>query len=460
MVNASSLLRHLLLDPLNSLRVGSNSSIASTVTMSWLNIPPSSHFSMANIPFGIISTGEDSTPRPAIAIGDYALDLKAFAAGGGFKASPEIAKNEAVFSSTTLNDFAALGRPLHRSVREYLQATLSADTKHPELLKDNDGLRKQALLPRAEVRNHLPMAIGDYTDFYAGKNHAYNVGVLFRGPANALQPNYLHLPVAYHGRASSVVVSGTPLRRPWGQVLKDPKAEPKVPALAPADKLDLELEMGMFVCRENGLGSPVPVDEAEQHIFGYVLMNDWSARDLQAWEYVPLGPFTAKNLGTSISAWVVLADAMNDCKGAGIANETPLLPYLRESKKDNVLDVNLEVDIITAAGHKTTISRTNSRNLLWSWPQMIAHHSISGCNLRPGDLFGSGTISGTTPDSHGSILEQTEGGKVAIKLEGGEERKFLQDGDSLVIRGWAGKEGALVGFGEVSGTILPAHPLF
>ncbi|GJN86402.1 hypothetical protein PLIIFM63780_009982 [Purpureocillium lilacinum] len=428
--------------------------------MSWLNIAPESHFSIANIPFGVISTQGDATPRPAVAIGDYALDLKAFAAGGGFDASADIKKSAAAFSSPTLNAFAAQGRSFHRAVRAHLQAVLSADTKHPQALRDNEALRKTALVPRAEVTNHLPMAVGDYTDFYAGKNHAYNVGVLFRGPDNALQPNYLHLPVAYHGRASSVVVSGTPLRRPWGQILKDPKAEPKVPALDTAQKLDLELEMGMFICRENQLGSPVPVDEADDYIFGYVLMNDWSARDLQAWEYVPLGPFTAKNLGTSISAWVVLADALADAKGAGIPNDTPLLPYLQEKKKDNVLQIDLEVDLITANGNKTTISKTNSRNLLWSWPQMIAHHSISGCNLRPGDLFGSGTISGTEPNTQGSILEQTQGGKVAMQLAGGEERKFLQDGDTLVIRGWAGKEGALVGFGEVSGKILPAHPLF
>ncbi|KAM4066169.1 fumarylacetoacetate (FAA) hydrolase family protein [Hirsutella rhossiliensis] len=413
--------------------------------MSWLPIAPESHFSIANIPFGIISTPADAAPRPAVAIGDHVLDLKAFAAGGGFAASPDIEKHAAVFSAATLNDLAALGRPFHRALREYLQAVLSADTKNPELLRDNESLRRRALLPRAEVQNHLPMAIGDYTDFYAGKNHAYNVGVLFRGPANALQPNYLHLPVAYHGRASSVVVSGTPIHRPWGQILKDPKAEPKVPVLATAEKLDLELEMGMFICRENKMGSPIPIHEADEYVFGYVLMNDWSARDLQAWD---------------ISPWVVLADALRDAKSPGIPNDTPLLPYLQEKVKDNVLSIELEVDLKTANGNTTTISRTNSKNLLWSWPQMIAHHTISGCNLRPGDLFGSGTISGEDSTSQGSILEQTQGGKISLQLQGGEERKFLQDGDTLVIRGWAGKKGALVGFGEVSGKILPAHPLF
>ncbi|KAH0600851.1 hypothetical protein MHUMG1_01850 [Metarhizium humberi] len=428
--------------------------------MSWLTISPDSHFSIANIPFGIISTSSDATKRPAVAIGDYALDLKAFASGGGFSASSEIQKHQDVFAAESLNDFAALGRSFHRSAREYLQSIFSADTKHPQILKDNEQLKKTALLKRADVQNHLPLNIGDYTDFYAGKNHAYNVGVLFRGPDNALQPNYTHLPVAYHGRASSVVVSGTPLHRPWGQILKDPKAEPKIPTLSPCQRLDLELEMGMFICRENKLGSPIPVDEAENYIFGYVLMNDWSARDIQAWEYIPLGPFTAKNMGTAISAWVVLADALNNSRTAGIPNDNTLLPYLQEKKKDNCLNIHLEVDVTTAKGNKTTISRSNSKNLLWSWPQMIAHHTITGCNLRPGDLLGSGTITGDKPGSEGSILEQTQGGKVAVKLQGGEERKFFEDGDTVTIRGWAGEQGALIGFGEVSGTILPAQPLF
>lgn len=426
--------------------------------MSWLPVPANSHFSLANLPFGIITSAEDATPRPAVAIGDHVLDLKAFSQGGGFSALPEIEKHASAFEQPTLNAFAALGRPVHRAVRGYLQDVLSAETKNPAVLKDNASLQPKALIARSTVKNHLPMAIGDYTDFYAGKNHAYNVGVLFRGPANALQPNYTHLPVAYHGRASSVVVSGTPIKRPWGQTLKDPKAEPKVPTFAPCEKFDIELEMGMFICKENELGSPIPVDSADEYVFGYVLMNDWSARDIQAWEYVPLGPFTAKNVGTSISPWVVLADALEGAKGPGIENSTELHPYLQESKKDNVLSVELEVDLTTAAGDTTTISRTNSRNLLWSWPQMIAHHTVTGCNLRPGDLFGSGTISGTESGTEGSILEQTQGGKVALKLSGGQERKFIQDGDTLVIRGWFGKEGSMVGFGEVSGTIEAAVP--
>ncbi|CAH0047830.1 unnamed protein product [Clonostachys solani] len=424
---------------------------------SWLNIAADAPFSLANIPFGVISTKRDPTPRPAVAIGDYALDLKAFSSSNGFSEHAEIHQYRSVFAEKTLNAFAALGRPFHRATRAYIQELFKSDTKYAAFLKDNVQFRDAALVPLADVTSHVPLAIGDYTDFYAGKNHAYNVGCLFRGPANALQPNYTHLPVAYHGRASSVVVSGTPIRRPWGQVLRDPKAEPKVPALAPCEKLDLELELGMFICRSNEMGSPVPVNDAEEHIFGYVLMNDWSARDIQAWEYIPLGPFTSKNLGTSISPWVVLADAVP--KKAGIKNDNELLPYLKEDLKENVLNIHLEVDIATAGGSKKTVSKTNSSNLLWSWPQMIAHHTITGCNLQTGDLLGSGTISGTESGTEGSLLEITGGGKASIQV-GGDERKFLQDGDTLVIRGWAGEDGARIGFGEVSGTIQAALPLF
>ncbi|RFN49919.1 fumarylacetoacetase [Fusarium flagelliforme] len=424
--------------------------------MSWLSIPSESHFSIANIPFGIISTSSDSTPRPAVAIGDHVLDLKAFAKGDGFSGSSDVQKHIDVFSQSSLNAFAALGRPVHRAVRSYLQDVLSKDTKHPQILKDNQKLQETALLKRSDVKNHLPLAIGDYTDFYAGKHHAYNVGCLFRGPDNALQPNYTHLPVAYHGRASSVVVSGTPIHRPWGQILRPGN---KVPDLAPCERLDIELEMGMFICRENQMGHPVPVDEADDHIFGYVLMNDWSARDIQAWEYVPLGPFTAKNLGTSISPWVVLADALDGAKAAGIKNDNEILPYLKEKKENNMLDIDLEVEITTAAGNKNALSKTTSRNLLWSWPQMIAHHTITGCNLRPGDLLGSGTISGPDSGTEGSLLEQTKGGKVAIQLSNGEERKFIQNGDTLVLRGSWGSGDSKVGFGEVTGTILEPLPL-
>ncbi|TKA62798.1 Fumarylacetoacetase [Cryomyces minteri] len=424
---------------------------------SWLPIESDSHFSLRNIPFGIISTSSSPTPRPAVAVGDQALDLSVFAAHNGFSALSIIQPHQSVFSQPTLNAFAALGRPIHQVVRGYLQSVFSVDTPFPHVLKDNPDLQEEALIPLRLVTNHLPMQIGDYTDFYAGLNHAYNVGVLFRGPANALQPNYKHLPVGYHGRASSVCVSGTPIRRPNGQILADPTADPKVPVFSECKKLDIELELGAFVCKANKLGEPVPIGEAADSLFGLVLMNDWSARDIQAWEYVPLGPFNSKNFGTTISAWVVLADALEPFMSKGLDSDTELLPYLKEKREKNMPDVKLEVDLITESGATTTISRTSSRNLLFSFPQMLAHHSITGCPMNVGDLLGSGTISGVEQSARGSLLEQNENGKVSIKLEGGEERKFLEDGDTVRIKGVCGEEGdGLVGFGECVGKIEKA----
>ncbi|KAF4465338.1 fumarylacetoacetase [Fusarium albosuccineum] len=423
---------------------------------SWLPIPAGSHFSLANIPFGIISTVSKPARRPAVAIGKHVLDLAAFANQGGFAKLTALPKDKlSVFTQPTLNDFASLGRPVHKATRAYLRDVFRQDTPYPDILKGNESLQKEALIPLSDVETHLPLRIGDYTDFFAGRNHAQTVGALFRGPANALQPNYNHLPVAYHGRASSVVVSGTPLHRPWGQVLPNPKATE--PVFQPCNRLDIELELGMFICKSNQLGAPIPVNAAEEHVFGYVLMNDWSARDIQQWEYVPLGPFNAKNFGTTISPWVVLADALEPFQTSGLVNDAELKDYLREKRQDNILDINLEVSLTTSKNNTTTITRTSSKNLLWSWPHMIAHHSISGCNLQTGDLLGSGTISGLEAGTQGSLLEQTQGGKAPVQLEGGEERKFLQDGDTITIKGWAGEaDDGLVGFGECSGTILPS----
>lgn len=314
---------------------------------SWLTIPTSSHFSLANIPFGIISTASNKSPRPAIAVGDHCLDLKTFATDGGFA---EIDLDTSVFSQPTLNAFAALGRPVHRTIRKYLQDVFAETTTYPKILKDNEKLRQSALLRRDQVQMHLPMQIGDYTDFYAGKNHAFNVGCLFRGPDNALQPNYTHLPVGYHGRASSVIVSGTPITRPNGQILENPAAERKIPTFSACRRLDIELELGAFLCKDNAMGSPVPISEAADSIFGLVLLNDWSARDIQAWEYVPLGPFNSKNFGSSISPWVVLADALEPFKTEGISNDTKLLPYLQGSAV-NVYDIALQVDLTRECPH-------------------------------------------------------------------------------------------------------------
>jgi fumarylacetoacetase len=271
--------------------------------------------------------------------------LAKFAANNGFSALSTIQPHQAVFFQPTLNAFAALGRPVHSVVRKYIQSVFAEDTPYPGVLKTNTSLQKQAIFPLKDIQTHLPFKIGDYTDFYAGLHHAYNVGVLFRGPANALQPNYKHLPVGYHGRASSVVVSGTPIRRPNGQILENPTAEKKAPILSPCRKLDIELELGAFVCKKNSMGEPVPIEQAEESIFGVVLMNDWSARDVQAWEYVPLGPFNSKNFGTTISAWVVLADALEPFRVKGLENDTEILPYLQEKEEENVFDIKLQVDL-------------------------------------------------------------------------------------------------------------------
>ncbi|KAB8235138.1 hypothetical protein BDV23DRAFT_150529 [Aspergillus alliaceus] len=427
---------------------------------SWLQIPKSSPFSLANIPFGIISSAKGTSRVAATAIGDYALDLSTFASAGGFAQLPAIQPHLSVFNQPTLNAFAALGRPVHRQVREYIQSVFRADTPFPQVLKDNASLQKEALLPLSEVTNHVPMQIGDYTDFYAGLNHAYNVGVLFRGPDNALQPNYKHLPVAYHSRASSVVTSGTPIHRPNGQILANPAATPKLPTFSPCKKLDIELELAAFVSTPNDLGKPVSINEAEDHIFGVVLMNDWSARDIQAWEYVPLGPFNAKNFATTITPWVVMLDALEPFRTTGLepGDRDSLLPYLREKRAANVYDIPLEVEITNAGGKPTLVSKSNAKNLLYSFPQMLAHHTITGCNMNPGDLLGSGTISGTESGTEGSLLEQTNG-KNPLKLADGSDRLFLEDGDTIVLRGKAGTEGNYVGFGDCTGTILPAIKL-
>ncbi|KAG8162707.1 hypothetical protein KVR01_007185 [Diaporthe batatas] len=422
---------------------------------SWIEIPKGSHFSLRNIPFGIISSSKNQLRRPAVAIGSSVVDLDEFAKGGGFAELPEIKSHLHVFGEETLNNFAALGRRVTNAVRLYLQDVLAADTKRAGLLRDNADLRGRAVLPQSDVTMHMPMRIGDYTDFYAGLRHAFTVGTILRGADKALQPNYKHMPVAYHGRASSIVVSGQPIRRPRGQI---PAPGSTTPSFAPCRRLDIELEIAALVGRPSEMGTPVSVGEAPDYVFGYVLMNDWSARDIQAWEYIPLGPFTAKNFGTTISPWVVLADAMEPHQAPALPNENTPLPYLVEERKDNVLDIQLEVELETAAGSKTTLTKTSSSNLLWSFPQMIAHHTITGCNLSVGDLLGSGTISGTEKGTQGSMLEATDGGKNPIQLPGSSEtRIFLEDGDTIAITGRAGdEENGYVGFGECRGTILPA----
>ncbi|KAF2093038.1 Fumarylacetoacetase [Rhizodiscina lignyota] len=423
---------------------------------SWFPIPPASHFSLANIPFGIISTTANPKPRLGVPIGDHVLDLALFTANNGFARQSTIQPHQHVFSELTLNSFAALGRPVHSVVRKYIQDVFLENTSYPEILKDNAALQKEALVPLKEVTNHLPLEIGDYTDFFVGRNHAYNCGILFRGPENPIAPNYDHLPVGYHGRASSVVVSGTPIRRPFGQI----EAEKNNPIQSPCLRLDFEMEMGAFVCKANKMGEPILIDEAEDAIFGLVMMNDWSARDIQFWESTPLGPFNSKNFGTSVSPWVVLIDALEPFAAKGLPNAQQTLPYMQQKNEKNQYDIKLKVDLTSQSGQTATVCKVSATELLFSFPQMVAHHTIGGCPMRVGDLLGSGTISGNEPGSCGCFLESTQGGKVGITLSGGEKRMFLEDGDTVTFSGVCGTEdGGLVGFGECSGTILPALKL-
>ena len=360
---------------------------------------------------------------------------------------------------TTLNAFMAAGRGAWRDARERLQALFSGS--NPALQSDA-SLQAAVMHELSTVTMHLPATIGDYTDFYSSREHASNVGTMFRGADNALQPNWLHLPVGYHGRASSIVTSGTAVRRPRGQLQKD-ATDPKAGSVfGPCRLFDFELEMGAFVGPGNKLGDPIPMADAEQHIFGLVLMNDWSARDIQKWEYVPLGPFTAKNVATTISPWVVTLDALEAFRAptsAGSQTDPEPLPYLRDPTYSSY-DVKLTVAIKPADSKEPdgyVVSRSNYTHMYWNVKQQLVHHTVTGCNMQPGDCYGSGTISGTTPDSFGSMLELSWKGSKPVQLTEGVERKFLADGDEVIIKGHCEKDGLRVGFGECRGVVLPAH---
>ena len=383
-----------------------------------------------------------------VALGDYVLDLSVLEELGHFR-SAEF-QGRAVFSDDALNAFLTLGRPAWRKAREIIQNLLSSENA---TLRDDSASRARAFHRRSEVTMQLPARIGDYTDFYSSYHHAHNVGTMLRGPENALMPNWKWLPVAYHGRASSIVVSGTDVRRPHGQT-KAPDAA--APSFGPSRSFDYELEAAFLVGPGNTLGSSVPVDKATDHIFGLVLMNDWSARDVQAWEYQPLGPFLAKNFCTSISPWVVTLEALEAFRKSLPAQDPEPLPYLRAAG-DFTYDIQLEAHLQTAAMDSPhLITRTNFQNLYWSIAQQLAHHTVNGCNLQPGDLLASGTISGPTEESRGCMLELTWRGANPLTLPNGETRKWLEDGDRLTITGWAQGDGYRIGFGEVTGRVLPA----
>lgn len=408
-----------------------------TYPASWLDIEPTSDFSLHNLPFGIFSTATKS-PGVGVAIGDWVIDLAAAARLGVLGLGD---KEVSIFQKPTLNDLMARGQTVARQIRGALQTQLTTTNSVLHRLAD------QVLVCQADATMHLPVAIGDYTDFYSSLEHATNVGQLFR-PDNPLLPNWKHLPVAYHGRASSIVVSGTPIHRPSGQTLPAGATEP---TFGPSQALDYELELGFIIGKNSTMGVPVTAQEAEDYVFGCVLVNDWSARDIQRWEYQPLGPFLSKNFASSISPWVVTLDALEAFRVAGPTQNPTPLPYLETSGALN-FDLNLEVAIKPNASTATTVCRTNARHLYWNIRQQLAHHTVSGCNLRVGDLLATGTISG--PDSHGCLLELTEGGACPVRLSDGTERAYLLDGDEVVVRGHAERNGVRVGFGEVSGAIL------
>ncbi|EKS68591.1 MULTISPECIES: fumarylacetoacetase [Caballeronia] len=405
---------------------------------------PASDFPIQNLPFGIFSDAVNAQPRAGVAIGDWIADLAVLE-------DARLIDARGTFHASRLNDFIALGRETWRGVRIALSALLAHGNA---TLRDDEALRRRALVPRSDATMHLPVEIPGYTDFYSSKEHATNVGSMFRDPKNALLPNWSELPVGYNGRASSVVVSGTPVRRPNGQI-KLPNEER--PIFSACRKLDIELETGFIIGRGNALGEPIACEDAEAHIFGMVLLNDWSARDIQQWEYVPLGPFNSKGFATTISPWIVTLDALEPFRTATPAQDPQPLAYLRH-EGDHAFDIELEVTLRPEGAHTpTTISRTNFKLMYWSMAQQLAHHTVGGCNTRVGDLMGSGTISGPTPDSCGSLLESTWNGQRPVKLEQGGERAFLQDGDEITLRGWCQGEGYRVGFGECAGRILPAR---
>lgn len=416
--------------------------------MSFIDVAQDSHFPIQNLPYGVFTVG-GSAPKICVAIGDHVLDLSAVK---HLFDGPNLGSVNDVFCEGTLNAFMALGRPAWQEARAVLQKILSKDEA---VLRDDAVLREKALIPMSKVTMHLPATIGDYTDFYSSRDHATNVGTMFRGKENALMPNWLHLPVGYHGRSSSVVVSGTPVRRPCGQSRTD---ESKPPVFGPCKILDFELEMAFFVGKGNKLGEPITAANAHEHIFGFTLMNDWSARDIQKWEYVPLGPFCAKNFATTISPWVVTVDALMPFALENVKQDPEPLPYLKHDDPFR-FDVHLEVAIkAEGAAEGGVVCRSNLKHMYWTGKQQLAHHSVTGCNMQPGDLLGSGTISGPEQESFGSMLELSWRGSREVPIGNGDVRKFIKDGDDVVMTGYAQGDGYRVGFGDCSGKVLPAHP--
>jgi fumarylacetoacetase len=415
---------------------------------SFVEVAAQSHFPLQNLPWGVFAPTPRAGRRIATRVGDLVVDLSVLEDAGLLD---DAGLPRGLFSHPVLNPLMDVDPQRRRLVRRLIHGLLRADEP---TLRDDPVLRQRALLPADQVTMHLPVLVRDYTDFYSSKEHATNVGIMFRGEDNALMPNWLHLPVGYHGRASSLVVSGTDVVRPHGQVLP---AEAEAPVYGPCRLMDFELEMGFFVSGGNPLGRPLPVDEASDRIFGLVLVNDWSARDIQKWEYQPLGPFNAKNFATSISPWVVTPEALAPFRCAAPEQDPAPLPYLTEADRHSY-DIALEVDVQAEdAESGLTVCRSNFRHLYWTQAQQLAHHTVTGCNLGTGDLLASGTISGPDKGSFGSMLEITWRGTEPVTLPGGAERKFLADGDRVTMTGWCQGDGYRVGFGEVTGRVLPAR---
>lgn len=394
-------------------------------------------FPLNNLPYGVFSIDGDD-PRCGVAIGDLILDMQSAEEAGLVQLV-----DTPLFDVPYWNDLMEQGPAVWAALRERLTALLAEGSPEKDKVKPH-------LVAQADAELHMPFAVSEYTDFYAGKNHAFNVGTMFRGPENALPPNWLHIPIGYNGRASSVVVSGTDIRRPWGQ-LKGPNDDK--PRWAPCARFDIELEMGAIVGTPSD--GPITVQEADDHIFGYVLLNDWSARDIQAWEYQPLGPFQAKATATSISPWIVTKPALEPFRCDTPEREVELLDHLKDCGP-MLYDIDLEVTMAPAGKDATTIARTNYREMYYSAAQQLAHHTTSGCPMNAGDLLGSGTISGATKESRGSLLELSWGGKEPLTLDSGEERSFIEDGDTLTLKGAARGDGYTIGFGDCTGTVLPA----
>lgn len=415
---------------------------------SWLSVPENSDFPIQNIPFGVFLTKEDVITI-GTRIGDFAIDMGALQQLGYFEG---IDLPDDMFLQDTLNDFISYGKKTWRQIRNRLSDIFEINNS---LLRDNAEHKKVVIFHIDDIEMLLPVQIGDYTDFYSSKEHATNVGMMFRDPANALLPNWLHIPVGYHGRSSTIVPSGVPVHRPLGQTLP---ADATTPVFGPSKLVDFELEMAFITTDANIMGENVPVNEAEEYIFGMVLFNDWSARDIQKWEYVPLGPFLAKNFASSISPWIVTMDALEPFRVASPEQNPEPLPYLQQ-KGDRAFDIQLEVAIQPENSEETVVSRSNFKYMYWTMAQQLAHHTINGCRVNAGDMMGSGTISGPTPDSFGSMLELTWGGKNPLTMKDGSERKFINDNDTVIIRGFCQNDTIRIGFGECASKLLPALPL-